>query len=118
MLPPPSVDRTWLTCGDLNLSDFKNSRILCTERVLQPNPLSRRRCFFPNVGSTRGVPSRYESSKTMTVTRMATATRLIPVTVDTFDTPTKCESSKTMTVTRIATATLIPVTVDTFDTQI
>ena len=29
----------------------------------------------------------------MTVTRMATATRLIPVTVDTFDTPQRCESS-------------------------
>ena len=53
----------------------------------------------------------------MTVKRMATATRLIPVTVDTFDTPQRCESSKSMTVTRMATATrLIPVTVDTFDT--
>ena len=49
----------------------------------------------------------------MTVTRMATATRLIPVTVDTFDTPQRCENSKSMTVTRMATATgLIPATVD------
>ena len=54
-------------------------------------------------------PTRYESSKTMTVTRMATATAtcLIPVTVDTFGTPTRYESSKTMTVTRMATATLL-----------
>ena len=36
---------------------------------------------------TFDTPTRYESSKTMTVTKMATATRLIPVTVDTFDTP-------------------------------
>ena len=35
---------------------------------------------------TFDTPTRYESSKTMTVTRMAAATRLIPVTVDTFDT--------------------------------
>ena len=54
----------------------------------------------------------------MTVTRMATATRLIPVTVDTLDTPYMSGSSKTMTDTRMATAArLIPVTVDTFDTQ-
>ena len=60
---------------------------------------------------TFGTPKNYESAKTMTVTRMATATRLIPVTVDTFHT-----SSKTMTTTRMATAArLIPVTVDTFD---
>ena len=53
----------------------------------------------------------------MTVTRMVTATRLIPVTVDTFDTPQRYENSTTMTVTRMATATrLIPVTVDTFGT--
>ena len=44
--------------------------------------------------------------------------RLIPVTVDTFDTPKRYESSTTMTIMRMATATrLIPVTVDTFDTQ-
>ena len=55
----------------------------------------------------------------MTITRMATATRLIPVTVDTFDTPQRYESSKTRTVTRMATATrLILVTVDTCDKQI
>ena len=53
----------------------------------------------------------------MTVTRMATATRLILVTVDPFYTPKKKQSPKTMTVTRMATATrLIPVTFDTFDT--
>ena len=34
-------------------------------------------------------PKGYESSKTMTVTRMATATRLIPVTVGAADTPTR-----------------------------
>ena len=53
----------------------------------------------------------------MTDTWMATATRLIPVTVDTFDTPQRYESSQTMTDTWMATATrLILVTVDTFDT--
>ena len=52
----------------------------------------------------------------MTVTRMATATRLIPMTVGIFDTPKQDESSKTITVTRMVTATrLIPVLVDIFD---
>ena len=55
----------------------------------------------------------------MTARRMATAARLIPVTVDTFDTPNMYGSSKAMTATRMATAArLIPVTVDAFDTQI
>ena len=54
----------------------------------------------------------------MTIARMATVTRLIPVTVDTVDTPKRCESSKTPTVTGMATATsLIPVTVDSFDSN-
>ena len=55
-------------------------------------------------------------TQTLTVARMATVTRLIPVTNDTFDTPNMYGSSKAMTVTRMATATrLILVTVETFD---
>ena len=49
--------------------------------------------------------------KTMTVTWMVTLTRLIPVTVDTFDAPKRCQNPKTMTVTWTVTLTrLIPVT--------
>ena len=36
----------------------------------------------------------HESSITMTITGMPTATRLIPVTVDTFDTPKKMRAEK------------------------
>ena len=43
---------------------------------------------------TFGTPRRYESSKTMRVTTLATVTRLIPVTVDTFRSPKSYESSK------------------------
>ena len=47
----------------------------------------------------------------MTVTRIAAAASLIPVTVDTFDTPNEYESSKTLTITGMATAIrLIPLT--------
>ena len=53
----------------------------------------------------------------MTVTRMATAARLIPVTVDTFDTPNVYGFSKNDDNYGMATATrLIPVTVDILDT--
>ena len=54
------------------------------------------------------MPTMYESSKAMTVTRMATATRLIPVTVGTFDTPKMYESTKTMTNTRMHLQVAIP----------
>ena len=59
-----------------------------------------------------------ESRKTSTVTRMATLTPAIPVTVDIFEFRTPSESRKTSTVTRMATLTAaIPVTVDTFRIQ-
>ena len=58
-----------------------------------------------------------KTSKTMTVARMATATRLILVPADAFGTPKRHESSKTMTVARMAIATrLIFVPADTFHT--
>ena len=53
----------------------------------------------------------------MTVMWMVTPTRLIPVTVDTFDTPKRCQNPKPMKVTWMVTPTrLILATVDTLDT--
>ena len=43
---------------------------------------------------TLGTPNRHESPKTMTITRMATAARLMIVTVDTFYTPNMYGRSK------------------------
>ena len=54
----------------------------------------------------------------MTITKMATLSRLSPMTVDTFDTEAKCESSRTLKTTDMATPTrLIPVSVHAFDAQ-